>query len=90
MPGGHRTAYRYNDRNSLIESATEDISRELRIDEEGNIRLAKETSHTHHIRFEYTYAAKGNWTGRVAWSRFEPNPNFERSHRIRREITYYE
>ena len=59
------------------------------LDEEGNLRSAKETSHTQLTRLEYKYDAQGNWTELVVWSRLEPNPNFQRSNVERRQFTYY-
>jgi len=87
--GGHRTTYRYDDRGNLSGETSEHHSREMRIDGEGNIHPAKETSHTQHVRFEYRHDAQENWTERVAWIRLEPNPDFGRSNLVRREITYY-
>jgi len=87
--GGHRTTFRYDDRDIAIEETTVDTVREMQIDNEGNVRSAKETSHTQLARLEYKYDAQGNWTERVVWSRLEPNPNFQRSNVERRQFTYY-
>jgi len=87
--GGHRTTFRYDDHDNPNEETTEHTSCEMQMDEEGNLHRAKETSNTHHVRFEYRYDAQGNWLEQVVWSRLEPNPNFERSNVTRREITYY-
>jgi hypothetical protein len=85
-----RTTFRYDDYGNPIDQVTEDSSREMQIDEEGNIRPVKQNSSKHHIHFAYTYASPGNWVERVVWNRLEPNPNFQRSNVERREITYYE
>jgi hypothetical protein len=85
----HRTTYRYDDRDRLIEESTEHSSRRMRMDGAGNVLPTKETSKVQHMRFEYEYDAQGNWTERVVWLRPEPNPNFERSNATRREIGYY-
>ena len=88
--GGHRTTYRYDDRDNPIEKTTEHTSHNMQIDEAGNLRPTKDTSQTQHWRFEHTYDAQGNWTEQVVFSRVEPNPNFERSNAVHREITYYD
>lgn len=85
----HRTTFRYDDHDNPIEETSEDTSREMQMDEEGNLHPTKETSNIQNVRFEYRYDAQGNWTERVVWSRWETNPNFERSNVERREITYY-
>jgi len=59
------------------------------MDEAGKLHVTKENSHKQDVRFEYTYDARGNWTERIVWSRWELYPNFERSNTERREITYY-
>jgi len=87
--GGHRTTYRYDDRDRLIEESNETTSRRMQMNEQGNLSPTKETSNVQHFRFEYEYDVQGNWTERVAWIRTEPNPNFERSNAVRREVTYY-
>jgi len=87
--GGHRTTFRYDDRDNAIEETTVDTTREMQIDNEGNLRSAKETSHIQLARFEYKYDAQGNWTERVVWSRLEPNPNYQRSNVERRQFTYH-
>jgi hypothetical protein len=87
--GDHRTTFRYDDHNNPIEETDEHTSREMQMDEEGNLHAMKETSNKQSVRFEYRYDAQSNWTERVVWSRWESNPNFERSNLERREITYY-
>ena len=87
--GDHRTTFRYDEHDDPIEETTEHTSRDMRIDETGNVSSTIENSHTQHLRFDYRYDAQGNWTERVVWSRMQPNPNFERSNIVRREITYY-
>jgi hypothetical protein len=87
--GDQRTTFRYDNHDNPIEETTEDTSREMQVDEEGTLRPTKENSYTQDTRFEYRYDAQGNWTERVVWSRLSPNPNFERSNVVRREITYY-
>jgi len=87
--GVHRTTFRYDDHDNPIQETNKHTSRQMRIDEEGNLHPTKETSSTQNVRFEYRYDSQGNWTERVVWSQLEPNPNFERSNVTRREITYY-
>ncbi|HUE21450.1 MAG TPA: hypothetical protein VMQ86_07200 [Bryobacteraceae bacterium] len=87
--GDHRTTYRYDERDRLVEESTENSSRQMRMDGAGNLLPTKETSNVQHLRFEYEYDPQGNWTDRVGCRRPEPNPNFERSHAVRREIGYY-
>jgi hypothetical protein len=87
--GEHRATFRYDDRDNKIEQTIEDISREMRIDEEGKPELAQERSHRQLLRLEYKYDAQGNWTERVVWSRLEPQPDFQPSNVERREIAYY-
>jgi YD repeat-containing protein len=84
-----RTTFRYDDMDKPVEETHEHTSREMRVDEEGNLAQAQETSHTQDTHFEYSYDAQGNWTERAVWSRLRPNPNFERSNVTRREIAYY-
>jgi YD repeat-containing protein len=83
------TTFRYDDHDNPIEETTRHTSREMQMDEEGNLRPTKENTNRQSVRFEYRYDAQGNWTERVVWSRWEANPNFERSNVERREITYY-
>jgi YD repeat-containing protein len=87
--GDHRTTFRYDEHDDPIEETTEDTSRDMRIDKTGKLSSTIENSHTQHLRFDYRYDAQRNWTERVVWRRLEPNPNFERSHIVRRKITYY-
>lgn len=87
--GEDRTTFVYDDNDNPIEEILEHTSREIQIDDEGNIQPVKERSHIQNVRFEYRYDAQGNWTERVVWSRLEPNPNFQRSNVERREIVYY-
>jgi hypothetical protein len=87
--GDHRTTFRYDNHDNPVEESIEDTSREMQIDEGGNLRPTNENTHIQHMCFEYRYDARGNWTERVVWSRLEPNPNFQRSNVARREITYY-
>ena len=87
--GVHRTTFRYDDHDNPIEETNKHTSRQMRIDEEGNLHPTKETSSTQNVRFEYRCDSQGNWTERVVWSQLEPNPNFQRSNVTRREITYY-
>jgi hypothetical protein len=87
--GGHSTMYRYDDHDNSIEETTEDTSREMRMDKDGNFHSTKENSNVQTFRFDYTYDARGNWTEKVVWSGLESNPNFERSNVERRAITYY-
>jgi len=84
-----RSTFRYDDHDNPIAEASEDSSREMQTDEKGNLHPTKESSHKQNVRFEYRYDAQGNWTERIVWSRWESNPNFERSNIERRDITYY-
>ena len=84
-----RSTFRYDDHDNPIAEASEDNSREMQTDEKGNLHPTKESSHKQNVRFEYRYDAQGNWTERIVWSRWESNPNFERSNIERRDITYY-
>jgi hypothetical protein len=88
--GEDRTIFSYDEHNNPIEETTENSSREMQIDGEGNIRPIKQNSSKHHVQFAYTYDSRGNWVERVVWSRMELNPNLQRSNVERREITYYE
>jgi hypothetical protein len=87
--GGERTTFRYDDHRNPIEETTVHENREYGTDEQGELHVTKETSHTQHTRLEYQYDEQGNWTERVVWSRLEPNPNFERRNVERREIIYH-
>jgi len=87
--GEDRTTIVYDDNDNPIEKVLEHTSREVQIDQEGNIEPVKETSHTQNVRFEYRYDEQRNWTERVVWSRLEPNPDFQRSNVERREVVYY-
>ncbi len=68
----------------------ENNSRDAQIDENGELQTTTENTRKQQIRYEYAYDALGNWTERVVWSRYEPNPDFQRSNVERREISYYE
>lgn len=87
--GENRTMYRYDDRDNLTEQDIEDTSREIGIDEEGQLQPAQERSHRQNVRFEYRWDAQGNWTERAVWMRAEPDGAFERANIERREIAYY-
>jgi antitoxin component YwqK of YwqJK toxin-antitoxin module len=87
--GDHRSAFCYDDHGNPIEETDQHTSREMQMDETGNLHPTKENSHKQHVRFEYRYDDHGNWTERIVWNRWEANPNFERSNVERREITYY-
>jgi hypothetical protein len=87
--GDTRTTWCYDDHGNRLEETSEDIAREIGIDDEGNTAIVKERSHRHHTRFEYVYDDRGNWTERTVWGRLEPNPNFQRSNIERRTIEYY-
>jgi hypothetical protein len=50
--GGHRTTFRYDDSDNAIEETTVDTTREMQIDNEGNLRSAKETTHTQLARLD--------------------------------------
>lgn len=84
-----RTTYRYDDHGNRLEEITEESSRDMGLNEEGELQPSNERSNRHHVRFEYAYDARGNWTECIVWSRLEPNPDFQRSNIQRREITYY-
>jgi hypothetical protein len=87
--GEQRTTFHYDRDGHLIEEMEEHNSREMQMDEEGNLQPVKERSNKQDVRFEYQYDARGNWTERVVWMRLHPNPNFQRSNVERREIGYY-
>ena len=87
--GGERSAFRYDAHGNPIEESTAQEDREFEADEQGELHVTKERSHTQHTRFQYQYDKQGNWTERVVWGRLEPNPNFERRNVERREITYH-
>jgi YD repeat-containing protein len=87
--GEERTTFCYDAHGNPVEESRHDFSRELDLDDQGNLQTSKENSHVQHSRFEYAYDTRGNWTERVVWGRLEPNPNFERSNVERREIDYW-
>jgi YD repeat-containing protein len=84
-----RSAFRYDAHGNPIEKSTAQEDRVIEADEQGELHVTKEGSHTQHTRFQYQYDKQGNWTERVLWGRLEPNPNFERRNVERREITYH-
>ncbi len=84
------TTFRYDDKGNPTEEATEETSREVGIDEQGELRTASENTSKRQVRFNYTYDAKGNWIERVGLIRYEQNTEFQRSNIERREIIYYE
>jgi len=86
---GERSAFRYDPHGNPIEESTAQEDREFEADEQGELHVTKEGSHTQDTRFQYQYDKQGNWTERVVWGRLEPNPNFERGNVERREITYH-
>lgn len=87
--GGHRTTYRYEDRDEAVEETTENITREASINEDGTLRYSQGASHIQHNRFAYTYDSHGNWTSRTVSFRLEPETAFRLSNIERREIEYY-
>jgi hypothetical protein len=88
--GGDRTTFRYDEHDNPIEETCEHNSQEKDIDEQGELRTIARPSHTQQFRLQYQYDGRGNWTERVTCSRMEPDPDFQRSHVERREITYHE
>jgi hypothetical protein len=87
--GEHRTTFHFDDHDNPIEEVSEDINREVRMDEQGHPQPSSESSHNQHTRFVYKYDAKGNWTEREVWIIFEPKKDFQRSNIERRQISYY-
>jgi hypothetical protein len=87
--GEDRTFTRYDEHDNPTEQTAKHYSREVGMDEHGELHTTSERSHTQHTRFEYQYDTEGNWTERVVWGRMEPNPNFQRSNLKRRGISYY-
>jgi hypothetical protein len=84
-----RTIYRYDDHDNPIEQTNENRSREANLGEDGTLHYSADQLVIHHTRFEYRYDAQGNWTERIASTRLEPNPDFQRSNIECRVITYY-
>ena len=80
----------FDPRRAFAEEATEETSREVGIDEQGELRTASENSRKWQARFEYTYDANGNWIERAGSIRYDRNPEFQRPNVERREIRYYE
>lgn len=87
--GEGRTTFRYDEHDNPIETTWEQDSQEKSIDEHGEPRTVAHNFHTQLYRLQYQYDAHGNWTECVTWLRLEPNPDFQRSHVERREITYH-
>jgi YD repeat-containing protein len=83
------TKYRFDDHDNPIDEIAENTSRDMQMDEQGNLLPSNESSHGQHTRYSYTYDARGNWTERVVWIIFEPAKDFQRSNVERRQITYY-
>jgi YD repeat-containing protein len=84
-----RTTFRYDDHGNPIEETTERNSREIGIGDHGGLRTASENSRKQQACFDYRYDARGNWTERIVWMRYDPNQDFLRSNVERREISYH-
>ncbi|PYS44210.1 MAG: hypothetical protein DMG13_34185 [Acidobacteria bacterium] len=84
-----RTTYRFDDHDNPVEETTEDIRREMNLDETGKLHSSKEIIHRRQVQYEYECDGHGNWTKRVVSVRLEENPDFQRSNVERRKITYY-
>jgi hypothetical protein len=84
-----RTTFLYDARGNSIEESTDYREREMSMDENDGIRYTADRVRTSATRFEYTYDARGNWTERVVWARFEPGAEFCRSNVERRAIQYF-
>ncbi len=77
-----RTTFLYADNDDPIEETSQDLSREMWMDEQGDLHPTKENSTSHTTRFSYIYDDQGNWTERST-------NNFDPSTTEHREITYY-
>jgi YD repeat-containing protein len=88
--GERRTSFRFDDRDNPTEEISEDTSRDVGLDAQGNPQPTRESFHKQHTRYVYKYDAEGNWTEREVWIIFEPNKDFQRSNIERRQITYYQ
>jgi len=87
--GEKRTSWYYDEHDNPIRQIEEDTSREMRLDESGNLHPENEKSFKSEVRFDYQYDSQGNWTERVVSVLYERNPDFQRSNIERRQITYY-
>jgi hypothetical protein len=85
----HRTTWHYDQYDNPTLEVEDDVSREMHLDESGNLQPTQEKSSRHEVRFDYKYDVKGNWTERVVSVRYEANPEFQPSNIERREITYW-
>jgi hypothetical protein len=87
--GEKRTSWYYDEHDNPTRQIDEDTSREMRLDESGNLQPENEKSFKSEVRFDYQYDSQRNWTERVVWVLRERNPDFQRSNIERRQITYY-
>jgi hypothetical protein len=53
------------------------------------VKTEERPSHVQHVRFEYQYDARGNWTERIVWQRMEPSTDERPSNVERRTIAYH-
>jgi hypothetical protein len=92
MLGEERIAYTYDERGNAIAEFHESVNREMQLNAEGGPTSSGDTKRIHEVQFSYEYDAGGNWTDRIARSRFSSTAEFEpsNSNRERRTIEYYE
>ncbi|MCU1234884.1 MAG: hypothetical protein JWP63_2851 [Candidatus Solibacter sp.] len=81
--------FRYDEYGNPIEQISEQTSREMQIDDDGQPHAGADRSTTQHSRLACEYDAQGNWTRREVWGRIDPNTDFEPTVVEHRLITYH-
>jgi hypothetical protein len=84
-----RVTYAYDDYGNVTEQHHEGTDRDARIDDEGTLVMAPESSNESWTRYEYRYDDRGNWVERVSLRRMAPEETFHRLVIERRTIAYF-
>lgn len=85
-----RTTYRYDAHDDPMAESFSSRTRRLGVDDRGGVSGAEDDPPgEQHIRYDYEFDSRGNWTERVASSRIGGQPGFDRASIERRTITYY-
>jgi YD repeat-containing protein len=84
-----RETYSYDDYGNVTDQHDEGTERDARIDDEGALVMAPESSNESWTRYEYRYDDRGNWVERVSLRRMAPEESFHRLAIERRTIAYF-
>lgn len=84
-----RTTFSYDRHGNVVAEISESRSRGMNVDEAGRAQPTDETARVHHVRYDYEYDARDNWTARVVSSRTNEAGEYVPSNIERRRIEYY-